>query len=325
MLKKLESLEGVIGNTPMIKLEHEKINLYAKLEYYNLMNSVKVRAAYHILKSAISRGEVTENSTIIESSSGNFAVALATLCRYIGLKFIPVIDPNINGSYENFLRATSYQVAKVDERDETGGYLLTRLNKVKELLNTIPNAYWTNQYNNADNFEAHYQGIGGEISNDFKQLDYAFIGVSTGGTIAGVSIRLKEKFPNIKIIAVDSQGSTIFGDKPRKRYIPGIGASMVPGMVKKALIDDVMIVPEVHTVAGCYELFNKHAIFAGGSSGTSYYAIQKYFENKDVQNTPNVVFLCPDNGQAYTSTIYNVEWVEWLNTQKSVEDQLVSL
>ncbi|MEC2721603.1 2,3-diaminopropionate biosynthesis protein SbnA, partial [Bacillus cereus] len=100
---------------------------------------------------------------------------------------------------------------------------------------------------------------------------------------------------------------------------------MIPGMVKRALIDDVMIVPEVHTVAGCYELFNKHAIFAGGSSGTSYYAIQKYFENKDVQNTPNVVFLCPDNGQAYTSTIYNVEWVEWLNTQKSVEDQLVSL
>ncbi len=98
------------------------------------------------------------------------------------------------------MRATSYQVAKVDERDETGGYLLTRLNKVEELLNTIPNAYWTNQYNNADNFEAHYQGIGGEISNDFKQLDYAFIGVSTGGTIAGVSTRLKEKFLILKLL-----------------------------------------------------------------------------------------------------------------------------
>ncbi|MHA4262417.1 2,3-diaminopropionate biosynthesis protein SbnA (plasmid) [Bacillus cereus] len=323
MLKKLEKLGALIGNTPMIKLEDKKINLYAKLEYYNLMNSVKARAAYHILKSAIERGEVTEDSTIIESSSGNFAVAIATFCKYIGLKFIPVIDPNINESYKNFLSSMSYQVIKVNKRDETGGYLLTRLEKVKELLDTIPHAYWTNQYNNQDNFQAHYQGIGSELANDFNQLDYAFIGVSTGGTIAGVSKRLKEKFPNIKIVAVDSQGSVIFGDKPCKRYIPGIGASIVPGMIKNALIDDVVIVPEIKTVTGCYELFNKHAIFAGGSSGTSYYAIQQYFENKVFQYTPNVVFLCPDNGQAYTSTIYNPEWVGWLNEQNSLEEELV--
>jgi len=322
MLDKLQKLESMIGHTPMVKLDHPKINLYAKLEYHNLMNSVKARAAYFILKSAIERGEVTEGSTIIESSSGNFAIALATLCKHVGIHFIPVIDPNINSSYENLLRAVSHEVAKVTERDETGGYLLTRLAKVKELQATIPDAYWTNQYNNPDNFQAHYQGIGAEFAQDFEQLDYVFIGVSTGGTIAGISHRVKEAFPNVKVIAVDSQGSVIFGDKPRKRYIPGIGASIVPGMVTRALIDEVVHVPETKTVQGCHELFTQHALFAGGSSGTSYYAIQEYFKDKEFETPPTVAFICPDNGQAYTSTVYNPQWVEWLQ-QQNVEDEAV--
>lgn len=300
----------------MIKLENPQINLYVKLEYHNLMNSVKARAAFYILRSAIERGEITKESTIIESSSGNFAVALATLCKFIGLKFIPVIDPNINSSYENFLRNISYDVIKVTERDFTGGFLLTRLQKVQELIKNT-SLFWTNQYNNPDNFYAHYYGIGAELARDFDKLDYVFVGVSTGGTISGISNRLKEKFPNIKIVAVDTKGSIIFGDKPKKRYIPGIGASIVPGLVQRAIIDEVVHVPELMTVKGCHELLSKHAIFAGGSSGTSYYAIQKYFQNKNLALKPNVVFLCPDNGQAYTSTVYNPEWVDWL--QKNEE------
>src|SRR3569833_1864633 len=100
MLKKLEKLGHLIGNTPVVQLEHPTINLFAKLEYQNMMSSVKARAAFHILKSAIERGDVTQDSTIVESSSGNFAIALATFSKYIDIKFIPVIDPNINSSYE---------------------------------------------------------------------------------------------------------------------------------------------------------------------------------------------------------------------------------
>ncbi|HEU4962326.1 MAG TPA: 2,3-diaminopropionate biosynthesis protein SbnA [Bacilli bacterium] len=315
MLDTLERLGHLIGHTPLLPVAHDRINLFAKLEYYNLMNSVKARAAYYILKSAIERGDVTEETTIIESSSGNFAIAMATLCKQIGIPFLPVIDPNINASYENMLRSITDHVVKVTERDETGGYLLTRLQTVREFLNTHPNAYWTNQYENEDNYRAHYYGIGSELADAFDRLDYVFVGVSTGGTIAGISNRLKEKFPDVKVIAVDSEGSVIFGDKPKKRYIPGIGASTVPAQVKRAKIDDVIIVPEVKTVEGCHELFNRHAIFAGGSSGTSYYAIEQYFKNKELTEKPNVAFLCPDNGVAYTSTVYNPEWVKWIREE----------
>lgn len=322
MLKKLEKLGHLIGNTPVVQLEHPTINLFAKLEYQNMMSSVKARAAFHILKSAIERGDVTQDSTIVESSSGNFAIALATFCKYIDVKFIPIIDPNINSSYENVLRTISHEVVKVTERDQTGGFLLTRLNKVHELINSLPNAYWTNQYQNPDNFDAHYMGTGAELVEHFDRLDYIFIGVSTGGTISGISNRVKEAFPNVKVIAVDSQGSIIFGDKPRKRYIPGIGASIMPELVKRAIIDDVVIVPELNTVEGCHELYSRHAIFAGGSSGTSYYAIQQYFKDMELDYRPNVAFLCPDNGVAYSSTVYNNEWVAWLREQS--HEQAVS-
>jgi len=315
MINKLNEIRRFIGKTPLVQLADDKINLYAKLEFHNLMGSVKVRPAYYIIRQAIERGTINEDTTIVESSSGNFAIALATICKRIGLKFIPVIDPNINPSYENLLSALSYRVEKVEERDETGGYLLTRIKRVNELTESVPNSLWTNQYNNPDNTRAHYHGLGTEIADAFEELDYAFIGVSSGGTISGVSKKLKEKFPNIRIIAVDTKGSVIFGDKPKKRYIPGIGSGMVPPVMREAIIDEVIHVEETDTVAGCYRLFEDHGVFAGGSSGTSYHAIAEYFQGKEFEKKPNVVFLCPDGGIPYVDTVYNPKWVAWLKEQ----------
>jgi len=315
MIHKLNELARFIGNTPLVPLQHEKVNLHAKLEFHNLMGSVKVRPAFYIIKKALENGVIDQDSTIIESSSGNFGIALATICRRIGLKFIPVIDPNINPSYENLLNALSYRVSKVEERDPTGGYLLTRIQRVQELLDTIPNAHWTNQYGNIENFNAHYHGLGTELAHSFEQLDYAFIGVSSGGTISGVSRRLKEQFPHIKIIAVDTCGSVIFGDKPKKRYIPGIGSGMVPDVLQNASIDEVIHVEEIDTVDACYRLFEEHGIFAGGSSGTSYHAVNQYFADKTFSTRPNVVFLCPDGGIPYVDTVYDPKWVKWLREQ----------
>src|SRR2546425_8805695 len=138
------------------------------------------------------------------------------------LRFIPVIDHNISGTYESFLRRICPPVVKVEDRDDTGGFLKSRLQKVKELCATIPNAYWTNQYGNLDAIEAHYKLTATEICADFESLDYVFIGVSTAGTIAGVSRRLKEHYPNIRVIAVDTEGAAIFRWGPPKRHIPGI-------------------------------------------------------------------------------------------------------
>src|SRR5205814_8587777 len=215
---RLELLRNTLRPTPHVPLAVEGMNLFAKLEYVNPVGSIKDRPAYWILKRAAERGDICDETTVIESSSGNFAAALAAFTHLVGLRFIPVIDPNISATYESFLRRMCPTVVKVEERDDTGGFLKTRLEKVKQLCASIPNAYWTNQYGNLDAMEAHYELTAGEICADFDSLDYVFIGVSTAGTIAGMSLRLKERYPNVRIIAVDTKGSVIFGDQPRKRH-----------------------------------------------------------------------------------------------------------
>ncbi len=250
---RLELLGNTLRPTPHVPLAMKGVHLFAKLEYVNPVGSIKDRSAYWILKRAAERGEICDQTTVIESSSGNFAAALAAFTHLVGLRFIPVIDPKISGSHESFLRRICPKVVKVEDLDDTGGFLKTRLEMVKHLCATVPNAYWTNQYGNLDAMEAHYQLTAGEICADFDSLDYVFIGVSTGGTIAGVSRRLKERYPNIRVIAVDTEGSVIFGGAPRKRHIPGIGSSIVPSLLSHAKIDDVVLIPERETVQACRE------------------------------------------------------------------------
>src|SRR5213596_3435073 len=276
LVTRLEQLRKTLRPTPHVPLAVEHMNLFAKLEYANPVGSIKDRPAYWILKRAAERGEICDETTVIESSSGNFASALAAFTRLVGLRFIPVIDPNISRTYESFLRRTCDTVVKVEERDDTGGFLKTRLRMVQHLCDTTPHAYWTNQYANPDAVDAHYHLTAGDICADFASLDYVFIGVSTGGTIAGVSRRLKERYPKVRIIAVDTEGSVIFGDAPRKRHIPGVGSSIVPPLLSQADIDDVVLIPERETVAACRELLVTHGLFAGGSSGTAFAAVKRY-------------------------------------------------
>src|SRR5438046_6905403 len=202
---RLELLRNTLRPTPHVQLAMKRMDLFAKLEYVNPVGSIKDRAAYWILTRAAERGEIGEETTVIESSSGNFASALAAFTHLVGLRFIPVIDPNISSTYESFLRRMCPTVVKVEDRDDTGGFLKTRLQKVEELCATIPNAFWTNQYGNPDAMEAHYELTAGEICADFDSLDYVFVGVSTAGTIAGVSRRLQEHYPDIRVVAVDTE------------------------------------------------------------------------------------------------------------------------
>src|SRR5256885_5808962 len=194
---RLELLRNTLRPTPHVPLAMEGMQLFAKLEYVNPIGSIKDRPAFWILKRAAERGEICDETTVIESSSGNFASALAAFTRLVGLRFIPVIDPNISGAYEALLRRLCDTVVKVEERDDTGGFLKTRLRMVKQLCATTRHAYWTNQYANPDAVDAHYHLTAGDICTAFDSLDYVFIGVSTGGTIAGASRRLKECFPKV--------------------------------------------------------------------------------------------------------------------------------
>src|SRR5438876_5559247 len=305
---RLDLLRNTLRPTPHVQLAMKGMNLFAKLEYVNPVGSIKDRAAYWILKRAAERGEICEETTVIESSSGNFAAALAAFTHLVGLRFIPVIDPNISSTYESFLRRLCPTVVKVEDLDDTGGYLKTRLEMVQRLCATIPHPYWPNQYGNPDAAEAHYNLTAGEICADFDSLDYVFIGVSSAGTIAGVSRRLKERYPNIRVIAVDTQGSVIFGGPPRKRHIPGIGSSIVPPLLSHATIDDVVLVPERETVQACRELLATHGLFVGGSSGTMFAAIKRYAARMPASRHPTVLFLCPDRGTPYLDTVFDPTW-----------------
>lgn len=307
--ERVKRLEGTLGPTPIMRLEHDDVNLFAKLEFCNPAGSVKDKPAFWILKSAIERGDISTATAILESSSGNFANALALFSRALGLRFIPVIDPNISPTNERSLRTSCDSVVKVHELDDAHGYLKTRLHRIHELQATLPGAYWTNQYANHDAIEAHYRYTGTDICNAFTELDYVFIGVSTAGTIGGLSRRIKEKFPRAKIIAVDAEGSVIFGGTPKKRLIPGLGATVIPSLLREAEIDDVVIVPERDTVAGCRELLKCHGLFVGGSSGTAYSAIQMRAREMRSYRKPNVLFLCCDRGTAYLDTVFSNDWV----------------
>jgi len=309
---RLELLRNTLRPTPHVQLAMKGMDLFAKLEYVNPVGSIKDRAAYWILTRAAERGEICEDTTVVESSSGNFATALAAYTHLVGLRFIPVIDPNISGTYESFLRRMCPTVVKVEDRDDTGGFLKTRLQKVKELCATIPNAYWTNQYGNPDAMAAHYELTATEICADFDSLDYVFIGVSTAGTIAGVSRRLKEHYPDIRVIAVDTEGSAIFGGAPRKRHIPGVGSSIVPQLLAHAQIDDIVLVSERETVQACRELLTTHGLFVGGSSGTAFAAIKRYAAGMPAYKHPTVLFLCADRGTPYLDTVYDPTWASRL-------------
>lgn len=312
MIKVLDSIARFIGNTPTYDICCDKYDLFVKLEYYNYSGSIKDRPALNILRNAIQQKKIEKGSAIVESSSGNFAIALASICARLSLRFIAVIDPVINSHYERLLNVLCHEVVKVSERDETGGYLLTRLKTVKSILSKDSNIFWTNQYENRDNYLAYFDGLGAEIGLQIPHLDYAFIGVSTGGTITGLSRRLKEIYPNIRIIAVDIVGSVIFGGKPAKRYISGIGASIVSPVLQMAKIDEVVYVSQAEVLDGCHALLQKYSLFGGASTGAVYSAVQTYFSGKEQRRKPKVLFLCTDKGTGYLDTVYDNEWNDWL-------------
>ncbi|WEA01633.1 2,3-diaminopropionate biosynthesis protein SbnA [Mucilaginibacter sp. SJ] len=323
----LTNILNKVGNTPLVYLKNDEIpnvKIFAKLEYYNPTGSVKDRAACYIINRALNEGIFNQDTVVIESSSGNFGVALSAYTKMHNLKFICVIDNNTLPVNEMLIKLQGAEIIKITEPDEYGGYLLNRIRKIKELLVEMPNLYWVNQYANTLNAEAYYGSLGREICQEApgQRVEYVFMGVSSGGTITGVSKRVKKEHPNAKIIAVDIYGSVIFGDTPRKRYIPGIGSSIQPEILEQAIIDEVVLVSEYETILCCKELLEKHNLYAGGSSGSVYAAIKKYFKNREMDAPVNVMCVFADRGERYIETIYNQKWSEMIMNSSLQENLL---
>ncbi|MFI7638148.1 2,3-diaminopropionate biosynthesis protein SbnA [Nonomuraea sp. NPDC049400] len=309
-----------VGNTPVVALRRlfpePGVEVLAKLELMNPGGSMKDRSARHIIETGLAEGSIPPGSTVVESSSGNFGIALAMAARIHGLRFICVVDPKTTSANLALLHQLGATVEIVSEPDEAGGYLHTRIRRVKELLAEVPGAIWINQYANDRNWQAFYHGTGAELVEQLvRPPSYLFAPVSTTGSILGCSRRLREHFPGLRVIAVDAVGSVIFGSAPARREIPGIGSSRVPELFRPDEIDDVVHVDDVEAAEACRDLLAAEGIFAGGSSGAVVAAIRRTLPRL---TTPSrVLAIFPDRGDRYLDLVYDDDWLERMRADRA--------
>lgn len=312
-----QSITECIGGTPAVLLKRlfpdQNVDIFAKLEYMNPGGSMKDRPAKFIIEYGLKEGTITPNTHLIESTSGNLGIALAMITRLYQLKLTCVVDPKISPTNLKILKRLGANVDMVTEPDEHGGYLKTRIKRVNELANQEKNALWINQYANQNNWKSHYYGAGTELVEQLPDnIDYFLAPVSTSGSIMGISRKLRERFPNMKVVAVDAVGSIIFNSPPANRELPGIGASRVPEILNKAEIDEVIHVNDYESALGCRRLLETEGIFAGGSSGSIVAALHKMLPS--LPPGSRVVTIFPDRGDRYLDLVYDDEWLAKLTS-----------
>jgi N-(2-amino-2-carboxyethyl)-L-glutamate synthase len=306
------SIMECIGNTPLVRLRRlfrTSPQVFAKLELLNPGGSVKDRPARYIVERGLRDGTIAPGATIIESSSGNFGIALAMAARIYELEFVCVVDPKISPLNLRILRQLGARVERVERPDPYGGYLHTRLERVQELLEEIPGSYWLDQYANELNARCHYDGIGTEIVEalgEEQPVDVLLAAVSTTATLLGAARRLREAWPEVRVVAVDAAGSVIFGTPPRTRDLPGIGSSRRPELLVEEEIDEVVHVDDYDSARGCRELLMTEGILAGGSSGAVIAALQRIAPR--LARDARVVAILPDRGERYMDRVYDDAW-----------------
>ncbi len=303
-----------IGNTPLVLLSRlfandRGIAVYAKLEMLNPNGSAKDRPAARIISAALEQGLIGPGSVIIESSSGNMAISLAAICSRLGMRFISVVDPKTTAQNIRIMQAYGAEVELVQQPDpETGEFLPARLNRVKQLVKSIPNSFWPNQYENENNYLSHKDGTMREIIAELGQVDYVIGGVSTCGTMLGCAALIKEQQLRTKIVAVDAVGSVILGGSKGKRFFPGLGAGIAPPFSQSKFMDHAIHVNEADMVAGCRMLAQHESILAGPSSGAVVYALKEALIHKIPDGSVCAIIL-HDRGERYMDTVYNDDWV----------------
>jgi N-(2-amino-2-carboxyethyl)-L-glutamate synthase len=304
---------GAIGNTPLVQLTRVfgslRFELYAKLEALNPGGSMKDRPAVRILTDALAQGEISRDTVVVESSSGNMGIGLAQACSYLGLKFICVVDPKTTAQNSRLLEAYGAQVVRVTEPDaRTGEFLQARLNRVRELLASTRNSFWPNQYANVSNARAHHQTMREIVTALGGRIDLLFCATSTCGTLRGCAEYARQHELPTRIIAVDAVGSVIFGGAAGKRLLPGHGAAVRPALYRADLADRVIHVTDLECIAGCRLLARREAILAGASSGAVIAAVHRL--RRAVPDGAVCAAILADRGERYLDTVYSDEWVE---------------
>lgn len=306
MSKIAKSLTDLIGNTPLLELSNYNktigldAKVIAKLEYFNPAGSVKDRIGYSMIKDGEDKGLIKKDTVIIEPTSGNTGIALAFVSAARGYKLILTMPETMSIERRNLLKALGAELVLTPGSEGMKG----AIRKAEELASETPNSYIPQQFKNAANPEIHRKTTAEEIWRDTDgQVDIFIAGVGTGGTVTGVGEVLKQRKPEVKIIAVEPNDSPVLsGGNPGPHKIQGIGAGFVPDILNKGIIDEIYKVKNEDAFETARKLSKTEGLLVGISSGAAAYAateIAKRPENKG----KTIVVLLPDTGERYLSTV----------------------
>lgn len=305
MNKVAVSTEELIGNTPLLEMvhlekeKHLKAHVYGKLEYFNVTGSVKDRAALQMVKDAEEKGILHEGSIIIEPTSGNTGIGLASIGLSKGYEVWIVMPETMSVERRKLMKAYG---AKVILSDGSKG-MKGAIEKAKELADSTPNAWIAGQFVNESNWKAHYLTTGPEIYEALQgKVDMVVAGVGTGGTITGIGKYLKEKDPDVKMVAVEPFTSAVLSHEPSGKHgIQGIGAGFIPEVLDTSLLDEIVKVKDEEAYAMARKIGNTEGVLVGISSGAAMHAAVLEAE-KEENAGKHIVVILPDSIDRYYST-----------------------
>ena len=305
MKKVFKTVDELVGRTPLLELSHieenQKINakIYAKLEYLNPAGSVKDRVAKAMIEDAEKTGKLKKGSVIIEPTSGNTGIGLASIAAAKGYKIIIVMPETMSIERRKLMKAYGAELVLTDGSKGMAG----AIEKAESLAKEIKNSFIPGQFVNKVNAKAHYETTGPEIWNDLDgKIDIFVSGVGTGGTITGTGGFLKQKNPDIKIIAVEPESSPVLSKGVAgKHQIQGIGAGFVPEILNTEIYDEIFTVSDEDSFKTSRLIAKSEGILVGISSGAAVYAAVNIAARPENAGK-NIVVIIPDTGDRYFST-----------------------
>ena len=305
MSKVKNSFLDLVGNTPLvrvnnlIKKDELKADVLAKLEYFNPAGSVKDRIAKEMILDALEKGLINENTTLIEPTSGNTGIGLSAVATALNLKIIITMPETMSVERRNLMKAYGAELVLTPGSEGMKGAIA----KAKELASQIENSFIPGQFENPANPQAHYKTTGPEIYSQTEgKVDIFVAGVGTGGTISGIGKYLKEKNPEVKVVAVEPASSPVLSTgKGGAHKIQGIGAGFVPETLDTKIYDEIITVENEDAFATGKEMAKTEGILVGISSGAALYAA-KELAKREENAGKTIVVLLPDGGDRYLST-----------------------
>ena len=305
MSKVKNSFLDLVGNTPLvrvnnlIKKDELKADVLAKLEYFNPAGSVKDRIAKEMILDALEKGLINENTTLIEPTSGNTGIGLSAVATALNLKIIITMPETMSVERRNLMKAYGAELVLTPGSEGMKGAIA----KAKELASQIENSFIPGQFENPANPTAHYKTTGPEIYEQTEgKVDIFVAGVGTGGTISGIGKYLKEKNPEVKVVAVEPASSPVLSTgKGGAHKIQGIGAGFVPETLDTKIYDEIITVENEDAFATGKEMAKTEGILVGISSGAALYAA-KELAKREENAGKTIVALLPDSGDRYLST-----------------------